>query len=65
MGVAEKDRESLRPESTLEALGLDSLMSLELTVSLQKDFALEFTRGTLSPTHNLRSVAESIAHQLA
>ena len=65
MGVTEKDRESIRPNSALEALGLDSLMSLELTVGLQKDFALEFERGTVSPTQNLRSVAESIAHQLA
>ena len=65
VGLDESDRGRLRAESALEELGLDSLMTLELSVSLQTEFALEFERGTLASGQDLRSIAQSIARQIA
>ena len=65
VGLDESDRGHLRAESALEDLGLDSLMTLELAVALQTELALEFERGTLAAGRDLRSIAQSIASQLA
>ena len=64
VGLDESDRGQLRAESALDDLGLDSLMTLELAVALQTEFALEFERGTLAAGLDLRTIAQSIAGQI-
>ncbi|HEM47130.1 MAG TPA: hypothetical protein ENO23_08810, partial [Alphaproteobacteria bacterium] len=65
LGMGEADRARLTPEAALDELGLDSLMTLELAVSLHRDLGVTLDRRTAAPGRSVAAVAGAIANALA
>lgn len=65
LGMGEADRARLSPDAALDELGLDSLMTLEVAVSLHRDLGVTLDRQTAAPGRSVAAVARAIANALA
>jgi acyl carrier protein len=53
--------EAVSGDSVYDNLGLDSLVLLEISVALEKQFKLEIPDGVLQPEHSISKSVDAIA----
>jgi acyl carrier protein len=62
--VAEIDRQQVTPDAPLHDLGVDSLMSLEITVRVEQKFGVHFAESELQNLWTLADVVKLVHSHL-
>ncbi len=62
--VAEIDRQEITLDGPLHDLGVDSLMSLEITVRVEKAFGLHFEESELQSLWTLNDIVQLVRSKL-
>jgi acyl carrier protein len=58
------ETESLTEDTTLESLDLDSLLIVELSVGVEKEFGVVLDEAELAPERTVGEVLGSLGHEL-